>query len=141
LYFDVQVDLVDNDTAELVELEVMDLLTEFGFDAESTPMIRGSALCALENRNPEIGTKSIHKLLNAIDRHVMPPSRDIEGPFVLPIESAFTVPGRGTVAIGTLQRGCILKGCDAELIGYGNQLKTAASDLQVLIRYFCCNQS
>lgn len=129
-------DLVDKDTAELVELEVMDLLAEFGFDAESTPVIRGSALCALEGRNPDIGAESIRQLLGALDRHIVPPTRDVDGPFVLPIESAFTVPGRGTVAIGTLQRGCVTKGCDVELMGFGNQLKTAASDIQVRISAF-----
>jgi len=134
----VQIDLVDDDTAELVELEVIDLLTEYGFDAES-PMIRGSALCALERRNPEIGENSIRRLLQAIDEYVQPPVRDVDGPFVLPIESAFTVPGRGTVAIGTLQRGIVRKGCDAELMGFGNQLKTAASDIQVwFLLLFCC---
>ena len=109
----------------------MDLLTEFGFDADNTPIVSGSALCALEGRNPEIGEQSVRKLLSVIDEYILPASRDTDGPFVLPIESAFTVPGRGTVATGTLQRGCITKGCDAELIGYGNKLKTAASDIQV----------
>ena len=109
------------------------MLTEFGFDAES-PMIRGSALCALEGRNPEIGENAIRRLMKAIDEHVKPPVREVDGAFVLPIESAFTVSGRGTVAIGTLQRGSIVKGCEAELMGFGNQLKTAASDIQVWFR-------
>jgi len=125
---------VDADTLELVEIEMSELLTEYGFDAEKTPMISGSALCALEDRDSELGEKSIRKLLSAVDEHIVPPSRDLDSPFLLPIEKAFTVPGRGTVAIGTLESGVINKGDTAELVGYGNRLKTAASDVQV-----CCS--
>jgi len=126
-----QVDQVDADTLELVELEMTELLTEFGFDAQKTPIISGSALCALEDRDPEFGKSSIRKLLSAVDEHIVPPSRDLDSPFILPIEKAFTVPGRGTVAIGTLQCGVINKGDIIELIGFGNLMKTAASDVQV----------
>ena len=126
-----QADQVDADTLELVELEITELLTEYGFDAKNTPIISGSALCALEGREPELGEKAVRKLLDAVDEHIVPPSRDLDSPFVLPIEKAFTVPGRGTVAIGTLLSGVINKGDLAELVGYGNQLKTAASDVQV----------
>ena len=122
---------MDADTVELVELEMTELLTEYGFDAENTPVVSGSALCALEDRDPDLGEKSIRKLLSAVDEHIVPPSRDLDSPFILPIEKAFTVQGRGTVAIGTLQCGVINKGDMAELIGFGNQLKTAASDVQV----------
>ena len=122
---------MDADTVELVELEMTELLTEYGFDAENTPIVSGSALCALEDRDPDLGEKSIRKLLSAVDEHIVPPSRDLDSPFILPIEKAFTVQGRGTVAIGTLQCGVINKGDMAELIGFGNQLKTAASDVQV----------
>ena len=122
---------MDADTLELVELEMTELLTEYGFDAENTPVVSGSALCALEDRDPDLGEKSIRKLLSAVDEHIVPPSRDLDSPFILPIEKAFTVQGRGTVAIGTLQCGVINKGDMAELIGFGNQLKTAASDVQV----------
>jgi len=126
-----QVDQVDAVTLELVECEMTELLTEFGFDAQKTPIISGSALCALEDRDPELGEKCIRKLLSAVDEHIVPPSRNLDGPFILPIEKAFTVPGRGTVAIGTLACGVINKGDIMELIGCGNRLKTAASDVQV----------
>jgi len=126
-----QADQVDADMLELVGLEMNELLTEFGFDAEQTPIVCGSALCALEDRDPELGEKSIRKLMSAIDDHIVPPSRDLDSPFILPIEKAFTVPGRGTVAIGTLQCGVINKGDIAELVGFGNRIKTAASDVQV----------
>ena len=126
-----QADIVDVDTLELVELEIMELLTEFGYDTSSTPIICGSALCALEDLQPEIGENSIRKLMDAVDKHIVPRVRDTNGSFVLPIESAFTIPGRGTVAIGTLRCGTLTKGDEAELMGFGNQLKTAASDIQV----------
>jgi len=126
-----QADQVDADTLELVQLEMTELLEEFGFDAQRTPIVSGSALCALEDRDPELGEQSIRKLLSAVDEYIVPPSRDLDSPFVLPVEKAFTVHGRGTVAIGTLQCGVINKGDMAELIGYGNQMKTAASDVQV----------
>ena len=131
MYDVLQADQVDTDTLELVEIEMSELLAEYGFDADNTPMISGSALCALEDRDPELGEKSIRKLLSAVDEHIVPPSRDLDSPFLLPIEKAFTVPGRGTVAIGTLESGVINKGDMAELVGYGNRLKTAASDVQV----------
>ena len=126
-----KVDLVDKDTLELVQLEILDLLQEFGYDNTKTPIICGSALCAIEGKNPEIGEKSILELVKAIDDYVQPPVRQTEGNFVLPITSAFTIQGHGTVAIGTLQQGSISKGQEVELLGFGNRIKTAASDLQV----------
>jgi len=126
-----QADQVDADTLELVELEMSELLEEYGFDAQKTPIVCGSALCALEDRDPELGEKSIRKLLSAVDDHIVPPSRDLDSPFILPLEKAFTVQGRGTVAVGTLQCGVINKGDTAELMGFGNRMKTAVSDIQV----------
>lgn len=124
-------DLVDKDTLELVGLEVMELLQDYGFDENNTPIIMGSALCALEGKNPEIGEYSILKLMDAVDKHIQMPARETNVPFVLPIETAFTVPGRGTVVVGTLQQGTIKKGDDLEVIGHGNQMKTVATDIQV----------
>jgi len=118
---------------DLVHLEMGELLTEFGYDAASTPIISGSALCALEGTDPELGEQSIRKLLDAVDQHIVPPSRDLDSPFILPIEKTFTVPGRGTVAVGTLQCGIINKGDAAEVVGFGSRLKTAASDVQVCL--------
>ncbi|KAJ8303909.1 hypothetical protein KUTeg_017492 [Tegillarca granosa] len=124
-------DVVDNEMLELVELEIRELLTEFGFDGESAPVICGSALNALNDENEEIGKQSILKLLDAIDKHVTVPERDLSGPFYLPIESSVTVPGRGTVGIGTVVQGEIKKGSALELLGFGNTIKTVASDIHV----------
>ncbi|CAH1797261.1 unnamed protein product [Owenia fusiformis] len=124
-------DLADPELIELVEMEVRDLLAEYGFDSENTPVVSGSALAALEDRDVEIGRDSIKQLMNALDSHIKIPERKIDGPFIMPIDSSFTVPGRGTVAIGTVTQGILKKGAEANLIGYGNKITTALSDLQV----------
>ncbi|XP_035877109.1 elongation factor Tu, mitochondrial isoform X2 [Phyllostomus discolor] len=90
----------DSEMVELVELEIRELLTEFGYKGEDTPVIVGSALCALEQRDPELGLKSVQKLLDAVDTHIPVPTRDLEKPFLLPVESVYSIPGRGTVVTG-----------------------------------------
>ncbi|XP_025227259.1 elongation factor Tu, mitochondrial isoform X2 [Theropithecus gelada] len=90
----------DSEMVELVELEIRELLTEFGYKGEETPVIVGSALCALEGRDPELGLKSVQKLLDAVDTYIPVPTRDLEKPFLLPVEAVFSVPGRGTVVTG-----------------------------------------
>ena len=124
-------DLVDNELVELAELEIIELLDEFGFDGSATPIIPGSALSALNDTNKEIGKDSILRLIKAIDEHLVIPERDISSPFLMPIESSFTVPGRGTVAIGTIKQGTMKKGDEAEISGFGNSLKTVLSDLHI----------
>lgn len=116
---------------ELVELEVRELLTDFGFDGENSPFIYGSALHALNGENTEIGIKSIHKLLSTLDEYIPNPERDLKSPFMLPIDNAFTVPGRGTVVIGTLTKGILKKNDESDLLGFDTKLKTTVSDIQV----------
>lgn len=123
-------DAVDSEILEVVELEIRDLLIKFGFDGDATPVIKGSALCALENSNPELGRDAIMKLIEALDNLPMP-MRDIEAPLLMPVSSKFHVTGRGTVIVGTLERGVLRKGDHVELIGYGKSVKSVASDLQV----------
>ena len=126
-----KLDQVDSEMAELVELEVRELLSDFGYDGDNTPVIAGSALYALDDRNPEIGRESILKLVEAIDDHINPPVRDLSGPFYIPLESGFTVSGRGTVVVGTVQQGSVTRGEEVHLLGYGNDIKTVPSDIQV----------
>uniref|UniRef100_A0A5F5PWK8 Elongation factor Tu, mitochondrial n=2 Tax=Equus TaxID=9789 RepID=A0A5F5PWK8_HORSE len=83
----------DSEMVELVELEIRELLTEFGYKGEETPVIVGSALCALEQRDPELGVKSVQKLLDAVDTYIPVPTRDLEKPFLLPVESVYSIPG------------------------------------------------
>ncbi|XP_064620655.1 elongation factor Tu, mitochondrial-like [Lineus longissimus] len=124
-------DVVDEDTLELVEIETRELLEEFGFDGVDCPIICGSALNALQDKNPTLGKESILTLLDSIDKYIPTPVRDEDGPFLVPVDSVFTVPGRGTVAIGTVKRGTVNKGEVVTLLGHGNEIKTSISDLQV----------
>lgn len=123
-------DLVDNEVLELVEIEIRELLCDFGF-GDNSPIICGSALHALQGSEHELGEPSIRKLLDAIDQYVPTPARDVKSPYMLPIDNAFTVPGRGTVVVGTLKRGTILKNSEADLLGFGEKIKTVVSDVQV----------
>ncbi|KAK4883947.1 hypothetical protein RN001_000218 [Aquatica leii] len=124
-------DKVDEEILDLVELEMRELLSDFGYDGDHTPMIRGSALQALQGVHSDIGVQSIDQLLDIIDVYFQTPERDLNSPFLLPIDNAFTVPGRGTVAIGTLVKGTMVKPCDAELLGFDSKIKTTVSDIQV----------
>lgn len=93
-----QADLVDDEEMlNLVELEMRSVLKEYGFDGDNTPFIRGSALCALEDRNPSLGEDSIRALLKAVDEYIPMPPRDLDKPFLMPIEDVFSISGRGTV--------------------------------------------
>lgn len=92
-------DQADSEVLELVEIEMRELLCDFGFDGDNCPIIVGSALLALQGNESEMGEPSIRKLLQAIDDYVPTPVRDTKSPFLLPIDNAFTVPGRGTVLV------------------------------------------
>ena len=124
-------DLVDSEMLELVELEIRDLLIEFGFNGNDLPVICGSALEALNGKDTEFGKSSILKLMECADQSIIIPERDENSPFVLPIESAVSVLGRGTVLIGTVQEGTIKRGDEGVVIGRGNNIKTNASDIQI----------
>lgn len=124
-------DKVDKEVLELVDLELKELLTDFGFDGENSPMIWGSALLALKGDESEIGVPSIRKLLNALDTYIPTPTRDLKSPFLVPIDNFFTVPGRGTVVVGTLSRGVLKKNCEAELLGFDEEIKTTVSEIHV----------
>lgn len=116
---------------ELVELEVRELLDDFGFDGTNAPVIYGSALDALNGKNSEYGEKSIIKLLDSLDEYIPPPERDFKSPFLVPIDNAFLVPGRGTVVVGTITKGTMKKNATADLLGFDQLIKTSISDIQV----------
>lgn len=128
-----KVDTVDDpEMLELVEMEMRDLLTTYGFDGENTPVVMGSGLCALEGRQPEIGVQAIEKLLDAVDEYIPTPSRDLEKAFLMPVESVFSIPGRGTVASGRVERGLLKKGEEVEIVGYNEQpLKTVVTGIEM----------
>jgi elongation factor Tu len=111
-------DMVDDkELLELVEMEVRDLLTHYGFPGDKTPFIIGSALKALEGDQSEIGIPSIYKLVDTLDAHVPEPQREINKPFLMPIEDVFSISGRGTVVTGRVERGIVKVGEEVEIVG------------------------
>lgn len=124
-------DIVDHDLLELAEIEVRELLCEFGFDGDNTPFIYGSALLALNGDKSEYGEPAIDKLLHYLDTYIPIPERDYNSPFVLPIDNVFTVPNRGTVIVGTLARGVLKKKMEAELLGFGQKMRTTVTDIHI----------
>ncbi|XP_076866688.1 elongation factor Tu, mitochondrial [Brachyhypopomus gauderio] len=121
----------DKEMLELVELEIRELLTEFGYDGETTPVVIGSALCALENKQPELGVDSIMKLLQVVDEHIPLPKRELDKPFLLPVEIVHSIPGRGTVVTGTLERGVIKKGDECEFVGHNRSSKSVVTGIEM----------
>lgn len=117
-----KVDAADKEMVELVEMEIRELMTEMGYDGENIPVITGSALSALEGKNPEIGSEAILKLLGEVDKYIPTPVRELEKPFLLPVEAVYSIPGRGTVVTGRLERGVLKKGAECEFIGMYNIL-------------------
>ncbi|CAH1974881.1 unnamed protein product [Acanthoscelides obtectus] len=124
-------DLVDQEVLELVELEIRELLDDFGFDGSNSPVICGSAIKALKGESPDLGEKSVLQLLDTLDKYIPDPKRDLTSPFMVPIDNAFTVPGRGTVVVGTISRGSLKKNGEAELLGFDLDIKMTLSDIQV----------
>jgi elongation factor Tu len=119
----------DPELLELVELEVRELLSKYEFPGDETPIIRGSALKALEG-DPE-WTKSIDELMEAVDNYVPLPTREIDKPFLMPVEDVFTISGRGTVVTGRVERGRIKVGEDVEIVGFRPTVKTVATGVEM----------
>src|SRR3989339_443836 len=111
-------DMVDDaELLELVEMEVRDLLTHYNFPGDDTPIIRGSALQALNGEDTEFGTPSIVKLIETLDSYIPEPMRAIDKPFLMPIEDVFSISGRGTVVTGRVERGIVKVGEEVEIVG------------------------
>ena len=113
-----KVDLVDDpELLELVELEVRELLSKYEFPGDDIPIIKGSALAALEDKNKEIGEDAIRELMEAVDAYIPTPERPIDKPFLMPIEDVFSISGRGTVVTGRVERGIVKVGEELEIVG------------------------
>jgi elongation factor Tu len=126
-----KVDLVDDpELLDLVELEVRELLTKYGFPGNEVPVIRGSALPALKSPADEAACLSIDALVMALDAYVPQPQRDVDRPFLMPVEGVYAIKGRGTVATGRVEAGRIRKGQPVELIGLGPTCATVVSDIE-----------
>lgn len=127
-----KVDTIDDkEMLELVEMEMRELLTTYGFEGEDTPIILGSALCALEGRQPDLGEQKIDELLAAVDTWIPTPQRETEKPFLMSVEDVFSIPGRGTVASGRVERGTLKRDADVELVGKMKEpVKTKVTDIE-----------
>jgi elongation factor Tu len=127
-----KVDMVDDpELLELVELEVRELLSSYEFPGQEIPVVRGSALKALEGDKGELGEPSILKLMEAVDSYVPTPKRSIDKPFLMPVEDVFSISGRGTVATGRIERGVIKVGEEVEIVGLRPTLKTVVTGVEM----------
>lgn len=116
---------------ELVEIEIRELFSEMGFDGDNVPVVKGSALCALEGKKSEIGADAIMQLLDTVDKHIPTPQRELDKPFLLPVENVYSIAGRGTVVTGRLERGKLKKGIECEFIGYTKQFKSVVTGIEM----------
>jgi elongation factor Tu len=126
-----KMDLADPDLVELVEMEVRELLSKYGFDGDNIPIIKGSAVCALNDTQPEIGEQSILELMKAVDEYIPQPERAIDKPFLMPVEDVFSISGRGTVATGRVERGIIKVGEEVEIVGLRATTKTVVTGVEM----------
>jgi len=124
-----KVDLADADLLDLVDMEIRDLLTKYGFPGDKTPIIRGSATAALDGK-PE-GEKAIQELMDAIDSSIPLPPREVDKPFLMCIEDVFNIQGRGTVVTGRVERGELAKMSEVEIVGLRETRKTVATDIEM----------
>ena len=110
------------------------VLTQYGYDGDNLPVIIGSALCALNDTNPELGEQSIVKLMDAVDNHIPTPKRELDKPFLMSIEDVFSIAGRGTVVTGRVERGVVNKGDEVDIIGYGSDMHTTVTGVEMVER-------
>jgi len=127
-----KVDMVDDpELLDLVELEVRELLKSYQFPGDDIPVVRGSALMALEDKNAEQGEQSILKLMEEVDRYIPQPTRDKDKPFLMPIEDVFSISGRGTVVTGRVERGVVKVGEEIEIVGLKATTKTVVTGVEM----------
>jgi elongation factor Tu len=128
-----KVDMVDDpELLDLVELEVRELLSEYDFPGDDVPMIRGSALQALDDGTPgSDATASIDELMAALDSYIPVPEREVDKPFLMPVEDVFTITGRGTVVTGRIERGIVKTGENVELVGLGSDIKSVVTGVEM----------
>jgi elongation factor Tu len=125
-------DMVDDkELLELVQLEVRELLSEYEFPGEEIPVVVGSALKALEGEQSELGEPAILKLMAEVDRYIPQPQRDIDKPFLMPVEDVFSISGRGTVATGRVERGQVKVGDEVEIVGISETKKTVVTGVEM----------
>ena len=127
-----KVDQVDDaELLELVEVEIRDILNEYDFPGDDTPIVKGSALAAVEGRDDEIGKNSIKELMTAVDTFIPQPARDKDKPFLMPIEDVFSISGRGTVCTGRVETGIVKVGEELEIVGIKDTMKTTCTGVEM----------
>jgi len=127
-----KVDLVDDaEILELVELEIRELLSSYDFDGDNIPVIQGSAVCALEDKKPEIGHDAVLRLMAAVDEYIPQPERPLDRPFLMPIEDVFSISGRGTVVTGRVETGVVKVGEEVEIVGIKDTRKTVVTGVEM----------
>ncbi|MFO1240143.1 MAG: elongation factor Tu [Sphingomonadaceae bacterium] len=127
-----KVDLVDDpEILELVEMEIRELLSKYDFDGDNIPVIQGSATCALNDTNPEIGREAVLKLMAAVDDWIPQPARPLDKPFLMPIEDVFSISGRGTVVTGRVETGVVKVGEEVEIVGLKDTKKTVVTGVEM----------
>ncbi len=127
-----KVDQVDDkDMIELVEEEIRELLTSYKYPGDTTPIVKGSALAAVEKRDEEIGKNSILELMKAVDEHIPQPAREVDKPFLMPVEDVFSISGRGTVATGRVETGVIKTGEEVEIVGIKETKKSVCTGVEM----------
>ena len=126
-----KMDLADPDLVELVEMEVRELLSSYQFPGDDIPIIKGSAVAALEDKTPEIGEQAILQLMAEVDRYIPQPERPKDLPFLMPIEDVFSISGRGTVVTGRVERGIVKVGEEVEIVGLKDTVKTTVTGVEM----------
>ena len=124
-------DMADPDLLELVEMEVRELLSSYQFPGDDIPVVKGSALCALEDKQPELGEQAILQLMAEVDRYIPQPERAVDRPFLMPVEDVFSISGRGTVVTGRIERGIIKVGDEIEIVGIRPTQKTTVTGVEM----------
>ena len=125
-------DMVDDpELLDLVEMEVRELLSKYDFPGDDIPFVRGSALCALEGKSPELGREAILKLMEAVDSYIPQPEREIDKPFLMPVEDVFSISGRGTVVTGRIEAGVVKVGEECEIVGLRPTQKTIVTGVEM----------
>jgi elongation factor Tu len=126
-----KMDIADAELVELVELEVRELLSSYQFPGDDIPIIKGSAVCALEDKQPELGEQAVLALMAAVDSYIPQPERAKDKPFLMPIEDVFSISGRGTVVTGRVERGIIRVGEEVEIVGIKDTTKTIVTGVEM----------
>ena len=126
-----KMDIADAELVELVEMEVRDLLSSYKFPGDDIPIIMGSAVCALNDTQPEIGEQAVIKLMEAVDSYIPQPMRALDKPFLMPIEDVFSISGRGTVVTGRVESGIVKVGEEIEIVGIRDTTKTIVTGVEM----------